>query len=150
MKRAFTFRLARVARVREVFEEEARADFTAALSALLAAETHSQKITRALQRGRAAQAEAQGSRSLDVSALLARERSIETLGAALMKARELEAAARGHAEEKRSAWQAKKAEHQALQNLSERHRMRHYEEVSRAENAENDEAAIGRFSHPSG
>ena len=150
MKRAFTFRLARVARVREVFEEEARGAFTAALAILHAHEEHCEALRQEFDRGVAAQDKAQLAPNLDVAALLAAERSLTTLGVALTEARAQAAQARAAAEEQRSIWQARRGESQALDELAKRHRERHLVEVARAENAESDEVASQRFSHPPG
>jgi flagellar export protein FliJ len=150
VKRAFTFRLARVARVREVFEEEARGEFTAALAELHAREARCEALRLELDQGLAAQARAQLAASLDVTALLARERSLSTLGVALTEARAEAAQARAAAEERRTIWQARRGERQALDELSKRHKVRHLTELARAENAESDEVATQRFSHPPG
>lgn len=148
MKRAFTFRLARVARVREVFEEEARGEFTTALHELHLCEARCDQLRQELDQGVQAQGNAQLAGTLDIKALLARERSLETLQRTLVQARQVAAQARAQAEERRAIWQTRRGEWQALVELSDRHKQRHMEQVNRAENAESDEVATQRFSHP--
>lgn len=146
MKRAFTFRLARVARVREVFEEEARGALAAALLDLREAEARYDALREELDAGVRAQAHAQTAKDLDVPGLLAHERALETLQRRLAEARLAAAEARAVAEEQRSIWQARKRDRQALDELADRDKQRHLGELARAENAEADEVATQRFS----
>ena len=147
MKRAFHFRLARVARVREVFEEEARAEFTLALREQHRAEARYQAARAGLIRGHEAQADAQCQGQLDVRALLARERALLGLEEELHQAHAGELEARRASEDMRAAWQVRRGERQALEELAQRHKERHGMDVSRMENAEIDEVASQRFSH---
>ena len=150
MKRAFTFRLARVARVRKVFEEQAQAALSAALLEQTALEARCDALRRQLDLGTESLAKSQTHASLDVSALIARERSLLQLGQELTQARHLAAEARRVVEEKRSLWQARRSDRQALDELSSRHKERHLHDLNRADNAEADEVATQRFSHPRG
>lgn len=146
MKRAFRFRLARVLRVREVFEEQARAELTAALSALAFAEARCAHLRAEIARGQEAQLQSQSGGSLDVRALLARERALEMLDLELGTAHVAEAEARHFADEQRAVWQVRRGESRALEQLAERQKTRHGMEVSRLDNADLDEVASQRFS----
>jgi len=150
VKRAFTFRLARVARVRKVFEDEAQAAFSAALLELRNIESRCDSLRRELDHGHESLAQSQTHGRLDISALLARERSLLVLGQELTQARAAAARASAHVEHQRSIWQAKRSDRQALDELAKRHKLRHIQDINRAENAESDEVATQRFSHPRG
>lgn len=146
MKRAFRFRLARVARAREILEEAARAEFAAAQNHANALHARAAEIEAAIAGGHASQATLQGtSGALDIGALLSRDRSIAALEVKLVRARHAAAEADRAAEEQRALWQVKKQATSALEQLKNRHREEHRIAVQRAENAEMDEIAGRRF-----
>lgn len=145
MKRAFRFRLARVARVRELLEETARAELSAALGELHKAEDRVALWTAELHAGRALLATAQVAGSLDAATHLARQQALETIEASIRFAEEERLRLAGLAEEARAAWQERRADKEALARLSERHRERHEAELARLEAAELDEVGSQRF-----
>jgi flagellar export protein FliJ len=147
VKRAFQFRLARVARAREIFEEEARAHLAVAQGAANQARAHVAALEAAIQTGHATQAtiQAQPGAPLDVRALLSRDQSLVSLQTALARARQLAAAADRVADEKRAAWQLRRQDCHALEELRKRDFERHLNGLQRVENAEMDEVAGRRF-----
>lgn len=144
MKRAFHFRLARVQRVRELFEETARTELSAALGAVHAMEDKISAWTEELRSGRADLARAQAHGHLDVDAHIARQRTLSTLEVRILEADAERERLAEVAEEARAAWQERRSDKEALARLSDRHRERHRAELERAEAAELDEVAIQR------
>ncbi|MDF1799700.1 MAG: flagellar FliJ family protein [Planctomycetota bacterium] len=144
MKRAFRFKLARVERVRGLFEETARAEFSTALAAVHAAEEHLDALRAEVLRGRSALAAAQLAGHLDARAHLARHEGLSCVIEAVVTAEAERARLAANAEELRLAWQARRADKLALTRMSERHKERHLAEVAKVELAELDEIAIQR------
>jgi len=144
MKRAFRFKLARVERVRGLFEETARAEFSAAIAAVHAAEEHLDGLRAEVLRGRSSLATVQAAGHLDARAHLARHEALSCVIDAVVTAEAERARLAGIAEELRLTWQARRADKQALTRMSERHKERHQAEVAKVELAELDEIAIQR------
>ncbi len=144
MKRAFRFRLARVARVRELFEETARMELSAALGAVHAIEDRIEAWTAELHESRAELGTAQSRGFLDVDAHLARHKAVTELERSILEADQERERLAEVAETARATWQERRADKEALARLSDRHRERHRAELQAAEAAELDEVAIQR------
>lgn len=147
MKRVFQFRLARVARVREIFEGVARAEFAEALNHQHALERRCGILRNEIAAGHASQAAVQsvGTGALDITALLARERSIEALTRELAVTHQNFLKARTAAETRRGAWQDKKQDCKALETLEDRDRERHQKALFEYENEESEDSAAQAF-----
>ncbi|MDE0895568.1 MAG: hypothetical protein OSB10_03195 [Planctomycetota bacterium] len=144
MARGFEFRLARVQRVREIFEETARAELGIAISAVNQASDYVDYLRSQIVSARATLAELQIQPNIDPRSLIAKDQSVGSLLAVLppakLRLRELRVAE----DRAKALWIDKKAEAQALDRLATRHRDRHRDEANTKENAEQDEVSIAR------
>ncbi len=144
MARGFKFRLARVQRVRELYEETARAELGIAIAAANQASDYVDYLRSEVVAARASLAQLQEQRSIDPLSLLAQDQSVGSLLAALAPAKSRHRKLSVAAERAKAVWMEKKSEAQALDKLATRHRDHHREEANIKENAEQDEVAIAR------
>ncbi len=143
MKR-FRFRLERLARVREVQEELARATWAGAEREAREGEEQADALAEAL---RAAQRELVAARRDPrggAARALVAERTLDTLAERLRSARERARTRRAQADRLRDAWRERERDVAALERLEERARERHQLEAGRAEALVADEAAARR------
>ena len=145
MKRAFRFRLERVARARALAEEAARADLAAAQDVARRADERVDALARTIASGHVTQAALQTAGRLDVRGLLSRDRSLEQVERQLQAAHATAREAAERAEAQLAVWRDRKQDASALETLEERHREAHRQALQKAENAELDEAAGQRF-----
>ena len=144
MANAFRFRLARVQRIRELHEELARAEFSAALGLANEAGEYVEFLRREITGARRSMAQFQGLGALDARAMIAKDKSIESMVAMLGPARQRHEQLQLAAEVQREKWLEAKSDAQALEKLEKRHKDRHVAEVQQKENQQQDEVAIGR------
>ena len=144
MPRGFQFRLARVLRVRELFEETARAELGIAIAAANEAAAYVEHLRSEVVAARESLAELQTKPSIDPGSLIAKDKCVVSLLMALRPAKTRHSQLLFASEKAKAIWMTKKAEAQALDKLSVRHRDKHREEVNIKENAEQDEVAISR------
>lgn len=142
MKRRFEFRLARLRRIREIDEQVARAAWSEA-------ENASRVATAELARARAAVEDANRNLAgvpgeLQPGEVLLSLQVIEGLKRAVHARRELALTRQGQAKELADAWREREVDRRALEQLEERARVRHREELERADNAEIDEQNLMR------
>jgi flagellar export protein FliJ len=143
MKR-FQFRLARLAKVRELQEEIARAEWQAAEDLALRAELRVTELLELVAETNAALRELQGSPDLSSGEVLALQDLLERVLFTLEGARRQAAELRAAAEHAREPWTALRVEIEGLARLEGRAREQHRTEVTRAENAELDQIALER------
>lgn len=144
MANAFQFRLARVQRIRELHEELARADFSAALSEANQAGQYVEFLRAEIAAARTNMGQVQSLGILNASTVLAQDKSVEAMLATLGPARQRHQELQRVAEVEREKWMERKADAQALEKLEKRHKDRHVAELAQAENEQQDEVAIGR------
>lgn len=142
--RRFEFKLRRLARVRKVQEELARATWQAAEAVV-------QELARKLEAAEAGIQEALGDlRELQSSPRIEAARLLQAQGALQLLEDRREALleqlriAREEAERLRGPWEALRTELEGLGRLEEKARERHREEAERLEATENDQLAMER------
>jgi flagellar export protein FliJ len=144
MAHPFRFRLARVQRVRELYEESARAEFGIALGEANSAGAYVEYLRAQVTAARASLAQLQERPLLDPASLLAQDKCITSILALVMPAKKRHREMMVAAERARNLWIEKKADAQALEKLEKRAKDRHREELHSKENAEQDEVAVQR------
>lgn len=143
MKR-FQFRLARLAKVRELQEEIARAEWQAAEDLANRAEARVFELFTLVGETNAALRELQGSTELCSAEVLALQDLLERVVRTLADARRQAAELRAAAERAREPWTALRIEIEGLSRLELRARDQHRSEINRAEIAELDQIALER------
>lgn len=143
MKR-FSFRLARLLRVREVLEGEARATFGAAEAAAAAAEREVARQAAALVQARRESAGLAGVGATDPDAVLRGELAETMRRARLAAERRTAGTLRLQADRLRDAWLERRVERESLSRMEDRSREVWREERRLLENAELDEVARRR------
>lgn len=144
MANAFHFRLARVQRIRELHEEMARAEFSAALGEANQAGQYVEFLRAEIAGARMSMGHFQTHGVIDATTVLAKDKSVESMLAMLGPARHRHQELQFAAEIERKKWMERKADAQALEKLEKRHKDRHVAEVAQMENEQQDEVAIGR------
>lgn len=143
MKR-FQFRLARLAKVRELQEEIARAEWQAAEDLARRAERRVHEILQLVAETNASLRELQASEQLSSTEVLALQDLLERVMRTLANAKRQAAELRAAAEVAREPWTALRVELEGLARLEQRARDDHRTELTRVENAELDQIALER------
>ena len=143
MKR-FEFKLGRLARVRAVQEEQARARWQSAAAAARQLEEHVQATSRDIDQALDYLRSAQACAALDTGRVLNAHEALQLLERrrADLRRRHLGACAR--AEELRAPWQAVRTELEGLKRLEDKARGEHRRERERQDAATTDQIAIER------
>jgi flagellar export protein FliJ len=145
----FSFRLARLLRLRSVFEQEARAVFGAAEGAAVEAEAEAERQAAALHSALRESAALSGPGQIEPEAVLSAEVAEAARRARLLHERRRADTLRFQADRLRDAWLARRVDHESVQRLEERARGRWREELETSENSALDEVAMTRaFSRP--
>lgn len=144
MRRRFAFALARLARVRELEEREARGRWAAAEREAAGAEAELGRRREALDRARGELGALRGAGRLEPARVLACERVLADHEARVRAALERARTLRLQADELRGAWRERERDRRALEELEARGRERHRVALRAAEAAELDEVAARR------
>ena len=146
MKRRFQFRLARLMRVRELAEREARGTWGVAEGQAREAELELERRVANMGSARNELAAARRQGRLNPGELLALEKTLGNHELGIQITRERLRERRAKADELRRAWRDRQREHAALENLEERQREEHRMALDAHESAQLDEVASRRHS----
>jgi flagellar biosynthesis chaperone FliJ len=144
VRRAFSFRLARVQRVREAEERLARAAWGEAQAAASAAAERRALAARSLDTARAELVRIVEAGKLDPGLLGAAHAALASGVELLRRAHEEALTLTERAERFADVWRERERERRSLVRLDERSRARHRAELERADALEQDERALAR------
>lgn len=144
----FRFRLARVARVREIEEESARAQWAAAESLAARAEAALEAARESATAARLELAQLQSAPRLDPAAVMRAHGLVQRLLARVKLAKEAWRQARIRADQQMALWRERDRDRKALDKLEERAHERFLAEEQALESAKADEVALQRALRP--
>ena len=142
----FEFKLARLARVRHVQEEQARAKWQSAELEARHAQARVEGLGEQALVALGYLRDLQGQAQLDPGRVLSARRSIELLDSARRSALKNARACRARADVARTPWQNQRAELEGLKRLEDKARARFRLEAEQAEAKESDQLSMERAS----
>lgn len=143
MKR-FQFRLARLARVRALQEEQARAEWQAAEQEARAAEARTARATADRDTARGLLADDLSAGALGPGEVMLAHGQLDRMDREIRQRREVQVTARFQADQARAPWEERRRDVRALERLEERARDDHHREAEAAEAQTLDEVASTR------
>jgi len=140
----FEFRLARLARVRVLQEEQARAEWQAAEQEAEAARTHRDQAHADRVQAREVLANDLRTSSIAPGEVVLAHQQLDRMDREFTRRRELAATAQFHADRARTPWEERRRDVRALERLEDKARTEHQYEVEAAEAQQLDETALMR------
>lgn len=142
--RRFQFRLARLLRVRDVLERQAREDWSTLEMEARADAARSAARRQGLRDAQQHVADGQREGRPSAAQVLLAQVALDDQARSLRLAREAEALSATRAERAREQWSERERDRRALEELQERARRRHRVQLAAQDQAEMDEIAIQR------